>query len=102
MARKFKNDKFLVIEGTEAEFAAIGFGFQVQFVGRILVCDHCNEQIAGRKCYYIPVLNGVMCEECFSNWIETAEHFPEDDHYEKVHFDGVRDKLDKYGLWENE
>ncbi len=99
MAKQFKESKFLVIEGSETDFAAIGFGVPVQFVGRILVCDNCNEQIAGQTCYYVPVLNQVFCKECFDKWNATAKHFSEDDNYERVHFDGIKSKLEEYGLW---
>lgn len=102
MAKQFKQSKFLVIEATEAEFAAIGFGFPIQFVGRVIVCDNCNEQINGETCYFIPVLNRVFCKECFDHWNATAEHFSEDDSYEKVHYDGVKNKLIEIGVWEDE
>ena len=99
MAKQYKDSKFLVIEAFESEFAAIGFGVNVQFVGRILVCDNCNEQISGKTCYYVPVLNRVFCKECFEHWNATAKHFSDDDSYERVHFEGVKAKLEKCGLW---
>lgn len=102
MAKQVKDCKFLVIVGTESEFAAVGFGILISYMGRILVCDNCNEQkTVDEKWYYIPVLNRVFCKECFDNWVKSAEHYSEDDAYEKRYFDAYKDEFVKLGIWDD-
>jgi hypothetical protein len=102
MAKQFKNSQFLIIVGSEMEFTAIGFGVQIHFAGRILVCDNCNNSSEDYdEWYYVPVLNRVFCKKCFEKWNRTATYFSEDAEYEHRYFEGTKAKLEKLGLWED-
>ena len=73
MAKKFINEKgFTVYEMTGAETMEFG-GYGI--------CDYCNEGAA--KGYLIPVLNHYYCEECYNEWVESAEYYEEDRWFEK-------------------
>lgn len=49
------------------------------------ICDSCNEPM-GKRGYYIAVLNWVMCEKCYHEWLERAENYPEDRQIEDANF----------------
>ena len=112
MARRIES-KFLVIEATAKEFMEIGFGggpvedcgviasgvfagFSMLNVcgGERIICDNCNTEItAENTCYYVAVLNQVMCKDCFERWHRSAKYYPEDVPYETENFDRNARKL---------
>lgn len=112
MARRIES-KFLVIEATGEEFMAIGFGGgQIQDLGimkggifdgfsvinvepgGMMCCDDCNKGILpADTCYYVAVLNQVMCKECFERWHKSAKYYPEDVPYENENFNRNARKL---------
>lgn len=114
MAKKLDNSKFLVIEATAEEFMKIGFGggpvqdhgimesgvfagFSVLSVGggERMCCDNCNADIkAEDTCYYVAVLNQVMCNDCFESWHKYAKFYPEDVPFEKRNFENIQHKLE--------
>lgn len=113
MAKKV-DSKFLVIEAKGSEFLAAGFGggpvedcgvitsgvfegFSLINVGTggYLVCDCCNSEInAGDTCYYVSVLNKIMCEDCFVRWHSSAKYYPEDVPFERKNYDYTKHKLE--------
>ena len=40
------------------------------------ICDFCNTEI--NNGYLIPVLNQFYCKECFENWQNNVDYYPED------------------------
>lgn len=82
------------------EFAAIGMGAPIEFVGRIIICDNCNAECNAGDVYYIPVLNRVFCQDCFDEWHKTATYYPEDAPYERRYFNSIKKVLEDSGLWE--
>ncbi len=104
MAKQLKKEglRHLVIEGRGYEFEAIGFGFNIGGMFRVIVCDTCNNEIhSDDVCYYIPVLNRVFCNKCFDEWVKDAEYYQEDAAYEKRYFDMTKAALKEEELWEN-
>lgn len=117
MAKKVES-KFLIIEATAREFMDAGFGggpvtdcgviaggifagFSMISVagGERMVCDFCNEEIkAEDTCYYVAVLNQVMCKGCFERWHQSAKYYPEDVPFEKKNFQRTQDMLAAAGL----
>lgn len=113
MAKKVES-KFLVIEASGSEFLAAGLGggpiedcgvvtsgmfegFRLINVGTggYLVCDYCNSEIkAGDTCYYVAVLNQVMCKDCFVRWHNSAKYYPGDVPIEKENYDRITRKLE--------
>ena len=81
MAKRINCKKgFKVISLTPKEAETIGFGFEEG-----CLCMECNNIIKDNV-YYIAVLNDVMDEECFNNWLETAIHYSEDARIEDSNF----------------
>lgn len=68
MARKVENDKgFLVLKVDTDDFRNIGSP------GR---CDSCYEkQSAG---FYVAVLNSILCEDCYKDWLKVAIRYGSD------------------------
>ena len=113
MAKKV-NSKFLLIEATASEFMSAGFGggpvtdcgvvvggvfdgFSMISVagGERMVCDWCNDEIkAEDTCYYVAVLNQVMCKKCFEQWHATAKYYPEDARIEQRNYENTVKKLE--------
>lgn len=113
MAKKVES-KFLIIEATAQEFMDAGFGagpvtdcgvltggifagFSMISVGggERIICDYCNDEIkAEDTCYYVAVLNQVMCKECFERWHKSAKYYPEDVDFEKQNFQRTQDMLE--------
>lgn len=113
MAKKVES-KFLIIEATAQEFMDAGFGagpvtdcgvltggifagFSMISVGggERMICDYCNDEIkAEDTCYYVAVLNQVMCKECFERWHASAKYYPEDVDFEKQNFQRTQDMLE--------
>lgn len=113
MAKKVES-KFLIIEATAQEFMTAGFGagpvtdcgviaggifdgFSMISVGggERMVCDNCNSEIKkDDTCYYVAVLNQVMCKDCFKSWHKYAKFYPEDVPFEKRNYDRVAGQLD--------
>lgn len=77
MAKIVENKKgFKVIEVSMTECTIWG-GYGI--------CDICNKAI-GERGYYFAVLNWVMCEKCYNEWLERAENYPEDRQIEDANF----------------
>ena len=89
MARKYENSKNIaVIELTLDEASNVGFG---------PIWDHCNDVSLDKDSirYFIPVLEHLLCKECYDKWINNPNtiHYDEDNHYEKLHFNYYAEKL---------
>lgn len=113
MAKKV-DSKFLIIEATASEFMEAGFGagpvtdcgviaggifdgFSMLSVGggERMVCDSCNTEIkAEDTCYFIAVLNQVMCKDCFERWHKTAKFYPEDVPFERKNYQRAQNMLE--------
>ena len=106
MAKFVKDIEFLVIEGKGSEMLGAGMGggspiyegkieegplsgFDLVNLGcgGYLICDHCDKDIfPNDTCYYVAVLNGVLCEECFERWIKHAQYYELDSEVEERNF----------------
>ena len=94
MAKRLINNKeFKIIRLTAEECKAIGFGIQDDDYHE-LICDNCNELLITQDCYYVAVLNRVFCSECFEEWYETAERYPEDIRWETNKYNMTVRKLE--------
>lgn len=71
---------FKVITLTPEEAKTIGFGIKEE-----CLCTRCNNIIKG-TIYYIAVLNDVMDEKCFKEWLKDAIHYSEDARIEDNNF----------------
>lgn len=118
MATILKSTPFKIIEGDASEFLSAGYGAGGGFVeeviqdgifngftqltimgGGFLVCDHCNEEIKpGNTCYYVAVLNLILCRRCLIEWHNTAKYYPSDEPYETVHFNSCINNLKAAGM----
>ena len=103
MATIINDKKFMVVKATADEFLKAGYGASDQIVesvipdgplagftqytvlgGQYLVCDFCNEEVEKEEdCYFVAVLNQILCEKCYQDWLKTAVYYPEDTRYEK-------------------
>ena len=112
------DSRFLIIEATASEFMSAGFGggpvtdcgvmvggvfdgFSMISIagGERMVCDWCNDEIkAEDTCYYVAVLNQVMCKKCFEQWHASAKYYPEDVPVEKRNFQRTQEQLAAAGL----
>ena len=121
MAKKVEGIKFLVVEGKGSEFLAVGFGDgNVENRGVItsgvfegfthivvgggveIICDHCNEFVKeDETCYYVAVLNYILCKDCFDCWLETATYYPEDAAIEQKNYDYYAGQLNDKGFLNN-
>ena len=119
MAKKVKSI-FKVIEATPQEFLSVGLGgsnnIKVSVIkegslegfshieiegGEFLVCDFCNEQLLQESvCYYIAVLNQIMCKQCFERHVANAKYYQEDKPYETRNYYDMLARLEEAGLWE--
>lgn len=113
MAKKFQS-KFLIIEATASEFMNAGFGagpvtdcglisggvfdgFSMIDVGtgEKIICDYCNSEVkAEDTCYYVSVLNQIMCKDCFERWHASAKYYPEDARIEQKNYEYIVSKLE--------
>lgn len=57
-----------------------------QKLGSPCICDSCNNPIIG-ELVYIAVLNSGYCSDCFTDWEQRAEFYPEDRHIEDENAD---------------
>lgn len=81
MAERIKCEKgFLVITFTPEEAKTIGFGIEEG-----CLCIECNNIIKD-TIYYIAVLNDVMDEKCFNEWLKDAIHYSEDARFENWNY----------------
>ena len=48
------------------------------------ICDSCSPLKEMKHGYLIPVLNSVYCKDCFNEWKDRAEYYPEDVEYESL------------------
>lgn len=82
MAKNVINKKgFKIIKLNPVECQIIGFGVQDEGYFE-LICDNCNALMREEDCYYVACLNRVLCEECFNEWYDSAERYPEDVRWE--------------------
>jgi len=117
MAKFVKDIEFLVIEGKGNEMLRAGMGCGgpiyegkieegplsgfdlVDFgSGGYLICDSCDKDIfPNDTCYYVAVLNEVLCEECFKKWIKRAQYCESDSGVEERNFGyySTKFKVDK-------
>lgn len=109
---------FKIIKGKASEFLTAGYGAGGGLVeeviqdgffkgytqltvkgGGYLVCDRCNEEIKrDEQCYYVAVLNAILCEGCFKGWLNFATYYPLDEPYERRHFDCCISQLKSAGV----
>lgn len=83
MARIVENDKgFKIIAFTIEDSIKINFGI----LPGICLCMGCNEPIKG-DIYYIAVLNDVMCEKHYKDFVENNKPYAEDTRYENRNFE---------------
>lgn len=71
----------------------IGFGFQDE-TDFELICDDCNALMREEDCYYVACLNRALCEECFNEWYDSAERYPEDIRWETHKYNDTVRKLE--------
>lgn len=79
MAKKAINDKgFLVIEMSDIEaLLECGFGYHCDVYSE-LICDTCNKLLNDEKrVFYVAVLNEVLCEDCYIDWVANATRYKE-------------------------
>ena len=53
---------------------------------------HCNHDIKG-ELYYVAVLNDVMDEKCYNEWLSHAKYYPDDVFIENRNFNYCRQQL---------
>lgn len=93
MAKRYKNDKdFLIIEMSYKEASQLyGFGTNIideetgLVVEHIVKCDTCNNKIID-NIYYVAAINSALCKECCDDFINGYDKNPEDEIYEKRHY----------------
>jgi len=92
----FVNDKrFRIARGPACEFAESGYGVD----GKIY-CDNTMERIEpGETCYYIAVLDMILCENAFARWYLTAENFYEDRDVEERRWRIFLDNVMRFMNW---
>ena len=119
MAHRFDICCFEIIEAKASDFLAIGFGGSDEMTietvqdglfdgftyiemggGQYLVCDNCNSEVKkDETCYYVAVLNRVLCHECFCEWLKHARAYPEDAQIEQKNYNHTQVALLSEGLW---
>lgn len=114
MAHRLKTADFSVIEGKASDFLAIGMGgsdnittnFENGFEcvtiegGQFMICDSCNEYIKKDEiCYYVAVLNRILCAKCFKKFILSATYYKEDCFVEMKNYSRIKAELEYEGLW---
>lgn len=112
MAKKIES-KFLIIEATASEFMNAGFGagpvtdcgmisggifdgFSMIDVGtgERIICDFCNGEVKPEDtCYYVAVLNQILCKDCFERWHAGAKFYSEDVPIERKNYDYTASRL---------
>ena len=55
---------------------------ELRLIGGFGICDSCNDK--PNQGYLVPVLGWYMCPECFEDWSQRCNHYPEDDWYEEL------------------
>ena len=48
------------------------------------VCDFCTD--SPEVGYYVAVINQWLCKDCYEEWYERAEHYPEDIKFEERNY----------------
>ena len=106
--------KLLIIEATASEFMNAGFGagpvtdcgmisggifdgFSMIDVGtgELIICDFCNGEVKPEDtCYYVAVLNQILCKDCFERWHAGAKFYSEDVPIEKRNFENIQHRLE--------
>lgn len=90
-----ENEKgFKVLGMTNVIAKAIGFG-----TPKGCLCMHCNKIIKG-DIFYIAVLNDVMDEECFHQWLNKAKRYKTDIPIEEKRFNKIRMKAIQ-AIWDS-
>ena len=89
---------YKVIKANSEDFKLIGCGF-LEKGNHVLVCDDSNVEIPnGEECYYIPVLNRILCKKEFDRWEGNAKYYPEDIVYEERYLKMYTDLFNKIEL----
>lgn len=92
MAQKYNNDKGFLIIQMELLDALIICG-----IGNI--CDNCNNEIdvfekdGFENIYYIAAINRAVCKRCCDDFIKGMDKYPEDESFEKHHYNYYAKKL---------
>lgn len=86
MANVIQNDKgFKVISLSADECKQLGWGTHEG-----AICTHCNKVLQpSENHYYIAVLNDIMCEKCYTEWLGWAVRYSDDAPYEDKHFNYI-------------
>lgn len=110
---------FLVIKAKASDFLSIGLGYSDDIVteqvtisgvkfsqttvkgGKWMMCDDCSIEIEpSDDCYYVSVLNRILCPTCFSKWVARAKYYSEDKPYEERNYNIIKAQLNDAGLWQ--
>ena len=87
MAERINNNKgFLVIKINNEEGIKCKFGITDENGNNHYVCDNCNEYLNEKDKYYIPVINRLLCEKCYNDFIKRSKHYKEDSRYEVYYY----------------
>lgn len=91
MAKIVKNDKgFKAISLSTEDAASIGFGL---YGSGACVCMHCSKDCLSGDIYYMAVLNGTMCKDCYEEWLKDAVKYADDAPYEERDFNRYKEAL---------
>lgn len=96
MAKKYDNNKgFLIIQMTHLEATLdCEFGIRISRFKSKILCDTCNNEIDGfDDIYYVTVLNRCLCKDCCDDFIKGYDKHPEDESFEKRHYNYYAKKL---------
>lgn len=92
MAKKYDNDKsFLIIQMELLDALMI-----CNIGGR---CDNCNNEIdifekdEFGDIYYVAAINRAVCKRCCDDFIKGFDKHPEDESFEKRHYNYYAEKL---------
>lgn len=89
MASLYKNNKgFLIIKMDHLEATLdCEFGIRISRFKSKVLCDTCNNEIDGMDdIFYVAVINRCLCKECCDDFIKGYNKQPEDESYEKSHY----------------
>lgn len=54
------------------------------------ICMRCGNSVFVDDAYYIAVLNDIMCEDCYNEWLESAINYAEDGDVEDYNFSNTK------------
>lgn len=73
------NHKAMLITRSEAKNLHFGIG------KGICICDNCGADIPAARYVFVSVLNRVLCQKCFEDFVKNCPHYEEDEDYETRH-----------------